>query len=907
MAKRSVWLRRVWARRKGLNVHGRGHILWPQFLLALVTFWLLGSSLCYATSYVYDGNGRLIAVTRNDGTSARYVYDAVGNLQQIAAVPLGQLALFGFTPNHGSPDQVVTITGQGFSATPASNTVAFHGVAATVTAATTSTLSVVVPVAATTGPISVTVGNQTVTSTDSFVIDETGLPPVITSFSPTLASAGTTITLIGQHLDPMLGQTNTAIDGQAATPTTITDTQLTFPVPTTAGSGHISVETPYGVATSNADLVVVPPGISPTDVVAKQRITVGTTQTVSIPTTSQYSKYGVLLFDASIGDWLSFQLNALTPAANNIYYTVYDPQNRALVSGTLSAGSPSIHLPSLSETGTYSIYFQADTAGTTLTVGLEAATILTINAPLTPLTTTIASQSKRYVFSATQGQTLALYMPAASTVPAGNDVSFMLMAPSGGVMVNSSIDGPNTINVPNLPQTGTYQIVLAPPNSATEKVSFQVLNGASGPLAINGASSSFKTAVPDENAYLSFQASPGDNLELALSAVATTSSTGFVYADVYDVNGNDVASQSCDVSSPGASCNLHLWGLTGGAYSVVVQPADTTSTIQFTATLTRDLVATPAIGNATAVSLSTPGQSERLIFTATAGQTVALDVANLATTPAGNPVELAVLQPNGTSLSDTYVSSDSTLNLPNLSAGTYAVVISPQYGLPATASVTLVAGVAGTVVTDGASPSFATTVPGQNAYVTFTAAANDNLELALTNIATTSSSGDVDVQVFDASGNSVAGNDCNTSSSGSTCNLQLSGLTAGTYSIVVQPADEASTLQFMATLSRDVVGTLTGGAPVTVVLQRPGQAERLHFAGIANKTATITTSGTATTPSGECVSFEVLNPDGSELSNWDVCDAGEPEALPTFTASGTYTLLIEPESGPPTQTTVSLN
>jgi hypothetical protein len=57
--------------------------------------------------------------------------------------------------------QPVTIQGQGFSTTTASNALNFNGVAATVTSATTTTLVSTVPATATTGLVSVTVGGVT--------------------------------------------------------------------------------------------------------------------------------------------------------------------------------------------------------------------------------------------------------------------------------------------------------------------------------------------------------------------------------------------------------------------------------------------------------------------------------------------------------------------------------------------------------------------------------------------------------------------------------------------------------------------------------------------------------------------------------------------------------------------------
>ena len=74
----------------------------------------------------------------------------------------GALSLINVTPLSGAGGQNVTILGQGFSSTPASNMVKFNGTSATVVSATPSALMVTVPPAATTGLISVTVGGTTV-------------------------------------------------------------------------------------------------------------------------------------------------------------------------------------------------------------------------------------------------------------------------------------------------------------------------------------------------------------------------------------------------------------------------------------------------------------------------------------------------------------------------------------------------------------------------------------------------------------------------------------------------------------------------------------------------------------------------------------------------------------------------
>ena len=136
-----------------------------------------------SVQYVYDALGRLTQVVDPSGNVAVYNYDAVGNLLSItrSTVSPSSLAILGFSPTQGAVGQTVTIQGQNFNTTPNSNTVEFNGTAATVTAATANSLTTTVPAGATTGPISVTVGSSTATSSSNFTVLQI---PVITSVSP---------------------------------------------------------------------------------------------------------------------------------------------------------------------------------------------------------------------------------------------------------------------------------------------------------------------------------------------------------------------------------------------------------------------------------------------------------------------------------------------------------------------------------------------------------------------------------------------------------------------------------------------------------------------------------------------------------------------------------------------------
>ena len=162
-------------------------------LVVALPFGLRGQSV-ETLQATYDDNNQLTKVVDPNGNETTYTYDAIGNMLSITTSSVGggsTLAIFNFTPQQGGIGTTVTIQGQNFSATPTSDIVKFNGTAATVSTATTSSLTVTVPSGATTGPISVTVGSATATTTNNFTVLQN---PVVTSINPTAALQGGTVT-----------------------------------------------------------------------------------------------------------------------------------------------------------------------------------------------------------------------------------------------------------------------------------------------------------------------------------------------------------------------------------------------------------------------------------------------------------------------------------------------------------------------------------------------------------------------------------------------------------------------------------------------------------------------------------------------------------------------------------------
>lgn len=158
--------------------------------------------------------------------------------------PAPALVISSFTPGEGQPNETtVTITGVSFSATASENEVRFNGTIANVTNASATLLTMQVPAGATTGKISIKVGDQTVSSLTDFLV------PTITSFAPASAAAGSTLVITGSGLVSGPGNEVT-FSGIKAEILEATATQIKVIVPVNAPSGIITVNTGNSTVTA---------------------------------------------------------------------------------------------------------------------------------------------------------------------------------------------------------------------------------------------------------------------------------------------------------------------------------------------------------------------------------------------------------------------------------------------------------------------------------------------------------------------------------------------------------------------------------------------------------------------------------------------------------------------------------
>ncbi|UCF35517.1 MAG: DNRLRE domain-containing protein [Acidobacteriota bacterium] len=161
------------------------------------------------------------------------------------------------SPISGAPGTEVTIAGSGLLGT---SSVSFNGIATSFVVDSDSSLRAVVPSGASSGPVSVTTDQGTVTSLQSFqVLAATS----ISSFSPSEGPVGTSVTIYGSGFS---GTTSVSFNGSGAAFSVINSVQIQAVVPANASSGPIRVTAGTGTAYSYTDFTVTQPAPSITSI-----------------------------------------------------------------------------------------------------------------------------------------------------------------------------------------------------------------------------------------------------------------------------------------------------------------------------------------------------------------------------------------------------------------------------------------------------------------------------------------------------------------------------------------------------------------------------------------------------------------------------------------------------------------
>jgi hypothetical protein len=232
-------------------------------------------------------------------------------------------AISSFEPSSAYTGQNVVIHGANFSSTLADNSVRFNGVLGTVVAATSTQLTVRVPLNALSGPIQVTVNSLTGTSPTNFTYIP---PPSIISFNPPATSVGQQVTIQGSGFNPTAGNNLVKFNGTFATVTSASATTLQVLVPNGATDGPITVlangqettsTTPFDVTALPAPVIY---GFTPAGTWVGNTVTLTGVNFSSTPANNTVRFNGIV---ASIVSATNNNLVVIVPSgATNGYITV---------------------------------------------------------------------------------------------------------------------------------------------------------------------------------------------------------------------------------------------------------------------------------------------------------------------------------------------------------------------------------------------------------------------------------------------------------------------------------------------------------------------------------------------------------------------------------------------------------
>jgi hypothetical protein len=141
-------------------------------------------------------------------------------------------------PSAGLPGSTFRIYGRGFSLNTTENEVTLNGLDVEISESSVGILLATVPAQATTGPVGIKKGNQTIQGPVFTIVT----PPAITSLSPTQGIAGYTVTLNGSDLAQVQ---SVLFNGVPAVIVEKTETMIRVTAPSST-TGMVSVVYPYG-------------------------------------------------------------------------------------------------------------------------------------------------------------------------------------------------------------------------------------------------------------------------------------------------------------------------------------------------------------------------------------------------------------------------------------------------------------------------------------------------------------------------------------------------------------------------------------------------------------------------------------------------------------------------------------
>ena len=604
-------------------------------------------------------------------------------------------------------------------------------------------------------------------------------------------------------------------------------------------------------------------------------------------------------FTGTAGQRVSLEVSGVTVGSSlccSLRVSILRPDGKVLVSpvfvGTNGGFVDATTLPS---TGTYTVVVDpqgADTGAAALTlydVPADAGGSIAAGEGAVSVTTTVPGQNATLTFSGAAGQRVAVVVDDATIGTSSCCAARLSVARPNGTVLAGPVNAGTTggfLDAVVLPQSGTYTIVVDPQGAATgsARVTLYAVPADSTAALAVGAPRTLTTAVPGQNVQATFPGLSGQVVSVRISPACCGARVSLVKP-----NGTTLVSTTTFATGGGFLDAVTL--PQSGTYTILVDyqgPAsgDVTLTLY---DVPADVVAPLAFGSSATVTTVVPGHNARLTFAGTVGGRASVRIA-----PICCLTQVSLVRPDGRTLVAPQLVGSfggfvDAVDLPL--TGTYTILVDYQGAATGSATVSLhdvPADLADTIAF-GSTNTFTTTVPGQNARVTFQGTAGQRAAARISGSCCTTR-----VSILRPDGSTLSSLTAFASIDGFLEPVTLPS--TGTYTVLLDP-DAASTGSVTLSLydvPPDVTDPITAGSPLRVTIGTPGQNARIAFAGTAGQEVSLrlTDVTIGSIVSGTTVSL--LRPDGTTLASAVVGTNGGFLDGRTLAVTGTYTVLVDP-------------
>jgi YD repeat-containing protein len=755
----------------------------------------------------------------------------------------GKPRIDSFTPQIALPGTAVTITGANFDPTPVNDRLIVNVTSnLNPTSATATSMSMNSPSATGSGRISLSTPNGSVTSSaDLFIppsgysVSQVGSIGRVTPGSPSTVTLST-VNQAGMMLfDGKKGQMVSAVASNSTfgsgcsffiyDPSNgfVLDSRASLrPAAGSCGSSGGFFDSQILPASGTYALL-----ISPSNSTGHATLTPYLFDDVQGTLTLDASMTGATSFPGQNLRYRLFEspnqhitISIISSAFSVCTLSVFQPDGTPVINGgSCSNTAGLIDVPVLSQNGFYTVLLDPSGSSTgSITFKVNNAPDVTspIATDGTPVTiaTTVPGQKGKLTFNGTAGQMITALLDNNTYTQFG--ISMTLLAPDGSIITGtSSTAGSQFIddtrycsngfvlyvcgNI-SLPATGTYTVVLAPGNGGNGQCRVRIFTftgdiTASGTLG--GPPIPITLGTPGQNGRISFAGTQGGRASIAFSSAIFSGivNPGFAL-EILQPDGTLFASPlnggpftfGPSTSTGFIDYNDAFTFPATGTYTLIFDPAnDATGTVTVTLYDSTDInLNINADGSATGISTTNPAQNAHLNFTPTIGQRISAVISNI--TYLHQPAVTLQRLSGGTVFNVQGAGSDgSNLFLDAITVtqtGSYFLFIDPLNQEIGSASVTLytVNDISTMVDTLNDPVTVTTTVPGQNANLTFSATAGQSLTLSASGSSFARNL--CNVNLVNPTGFTITRVDCTSSGPWSTT---VTAPQTGTYTIVVDP------------------------------------------------------------------------------------------------------------------------